>query len=400
MQKDYERLSSAEHIWIFGAGVYGHRAAELFNNIHQADKIDGVVVSSKDNNPLMVNQYTVHELGDIHTPNETSLFIIAVSERQSESIITALHDAEYYNYVVWSEELVRCIYCLTPHRFEDRRKNLNKVCLVLCGYKEFLWDRVFERLERFVPEDVEVCLLSSGLTCERLSAIAEKNQWSYLSMEENDITLIQNIALTIFTEAEWVFKMDEDIFLTENCFENLLRMYEKAEREIQYRVSFVAPLIPINGYGYIRILEWLGKLKQYEDKFGKAFYGCNPDSMLEKDTETAKYMWGMTGEIPQIDVLNTMISQNDNYSICCVRFSIGFILFKRSLWIDMKGFTVTGGQDLGKDEKDLCTFSILESKAIVVAENVVVGHFSFRNQTEGMKKFYAERSELFQIKEL
>ena len=399
MLREYESILNAKHIWIYGAGIYGHKAAEIFSQSFLEDKVTGVVVSCKENNPPKVSKYTVYELGDIHTPMETSLFIIAVSEEKSEEIINVLRSVGYHNYIVWNEGLIRSIFCLTPHRFEDRRRNLDKVCFVLCGYKEFLWDRMFERLERFVPEDVEVCILSSGITCERLSAIAEKNRWSYLSTENNDITLIQNIAVTMFPEAEWIFKMDEDIFLTEKCFEHLWKMYDIVEREAPYQVGMIAPLIPVNGYGYIRILKRLDKLRQYEDKFGRAFYGGNAESRIEKDVAAAKYMWGMTGDIPQIDVLNAIVSQSEDYSVCGVRFSIGFILFKRSLWISMNGFTVTGAKDLGIDEIELCKYCMIHSKAIIVAENVAVGHFSFGKQTEGMKELYEDRPELFQIKE-
>lgn len=400
MQREYEIFLEAKHIWIYGAGIYGHKVAEIFSQGFLGDKVAGVVVSCRKNNPPKVSKYTVYELGDIHTPMETSLFIIAVSQKKREEIINVLCSAGYRNYIVWNESLIRSVFCLAPHRFEDRRLNLDKVCFVLCGYKEFLWDKVFERLEKFVPEDVEVCILSSGLTCKRLSAIAKKNKWSYLSTEKNDITLIQNIAVTLFPGAEWIFKMDEDIFLTKNCFEQLQKMYDVVEKRAPYQAGLVAPLIPVNGYGYIRILKQLNKLKQYENKFGRAFYGGNAESMIEKDVTAAKYMWGMMGEIPQIDALNAMVSQNEDYSVCGVRFSIGFILFKRSLWISMNGFTVTGAQDFGVDEIELCTYCMIHSKAIIVAENVAVGHFSFGRQTEGMKEFYADHPELFQIKEL
>lgn len=400
MLREYERIIEAKDIWIYGAGVYGRNAVKIFSQDFLEDKVTGVAVSRRENNPPKVGKYTVYELGDIHTPMETSLFIIAVSEEKREEIVNALCSAGYHNYIVWTEELIQSVFYLTHHLFEDRRRNLDKVCFVLCGYKEFLWDRVFERLERFVPADVEVCILSSGLISERLSAIAEKNEWSYLSSEINDITLIENMAVAMFPEAEWIFKMDEDIFLTKNCFEHLWEMYDTVVRKAPYQAGIVAPLIPVNGYGYIRILNRLGRLKQYENRFGRAFYGGNSESMIEKDVAAAEYMWGMTGEVPQIDELNDMVSHSDDYSVCSVRFSIGFIMFRRSLWLSMNGFTVTGTQDFGKDEIELCTYCMINSKAIIVAENVAVGHFSFGQQTEGMKELYADHPELFQIKEL
>jgi hypothetical protein len=50
---------------------------------------------------------------------------------------------------------------------------------------------------------------------------------------------------------------------------------------------------------------------------------------------------------------------------------------------------------MGADEVNLCTFCMLQSRPIMVSENVVVGHFSFGRQTEEMKKYYLEHPEKF-----
>ena len=100
--------------------------------------------------------------------------------------------------------------------FEDRKKDFSKVCIVLAGYKPFLYNAIFGRIKKFIPEDIEVCIVSSGKYDNELSIIAEENNWSYLSIKKNCVTLAQNIAINLFKNAEYIYKLDEDIFVTDN----------------------------------------------------------------------------------------------------------------------------------------------------------------------------------------
>ena len=115
--------------------------------------------------------------------------------------------------------------------FENRRQDKNKVCFVLAGYKEFVYDAVFSRIKKFVPDDIEVCLLSSGKYSDILSKIAKNNNWSYLSTKRNNVSLIQNVAINLFDKAEYIYKLDEDIFITENYFENLFKTYQDCQKD-------------------------------------------------------------------------------------------------------------------------------------------------------------------------
>ena len=102
------------------------------------------------------------------------------------------------------------------YKFENRIKSKEKVCFILAGYKEFSYDIVFSRIKKFVPKDVEVCILSSGKYSEKLSKIASDNDWSYLSTKRNNVCLIQNVANSIFKDAKYIYKIDEDIFVTKH----------------------------------------------------------------------------------------------------------------------------------------------------------------------------------------
>lgn len=397
MEMDFMCLGGAEHIWIYGAGIVGKRVLAMLSEPALGLHIEGMVVSRLREGQEAPEGYQVAQITDRERVSRESVFIVAVAGPLQKEIVETLRAEGCSRYILWKSEYVSRRWYLADWRLEDRSRGLAKVCLVLAGYKEFLWDTVFERLRRFVPGDVDVCILSSGVYSGRLSETAQENGWSYLSTQVNDITLIQNIAIGHYEKAEWIYKMDEDIFVTQGCFEELMETYREVEASGAYRICFAAPLIPVNGYGYIRILEHVGKREAYEGRFGRAYYGGYPESMIEKDAGAAQYMWGAEGEIPQLDRLNRLLRDTGGYSICGVRFSIGFILLHRSIWKSMGGFIVTGRLDLGVDEEELCRHGMLYAKAIIVSEGTAVGHFSFGQQTEGMRRFYEKNPRLFQI---
>lgn len=42
----------------------------------------------------------------------------------------------------------------------NNSKNQEDLCIILAGYKEFLWDIVFDRIEKFMPDNIDVCIVS------------------------------------------------------------------------------------------------------------------------------------------------------------------------------------------------------------------------------------------------
>lgn len=83
----------------------------------------------------------------------------------------------------------------SSYRFEDRSEGKEKLLYVMAGYEPYLWEPLFERVEKYVDEDIDVCILSSGIRKEKLAEIAEENNWSYISTEEGRIGPDQNIVI-------------------------------------------------------------------------------------------------------------------------------------------------------------------------------------------------------------
>ena len=284
------------------------------------------------------------------------------------------------------------------YKFENRKKDYKKVCFVLAGYKEFAYDIVFERIKEFVPNDVEVCILSSGKYSEKLSKIAEENEWSYLSTKKNNVSLIQNVANKIFDQAEFIYKLDEDIFVTKGYFETLYKTYKKCEEDGEYRIGFVAPIIPINGFAHKLLLKRFNLEEIYKEKFEKPIYAAGRDRMIENNPDVARFMWGYEDYLPNIDEISKILSNDEfEYTICPIRFSIGAILYKREVWEEMGMLDVPRGSGLGLDEENICSLSIKGSKAMIISKNTAVGHLSFGNQNMPMKEYFEKNTDVFRI---
>lgn len=61
-----------------------------------------------------------------------------------------------------------------PSYFLDNSRNKETMCFILAGYKQFTWDIIFKRIKKFCPNDIDICIVSSGLFSNNLKIIAEK----------------------------------------------------------------------------------------------------------------------------------------------------------------------------------------------------------------------------------
>lgn len=271
--------------------------------------------------------------------------------------------------------------------FINRSNNAENLLYILAGYKANLWERVFGIIKRETPSNFDVCILSSGKYVSELDSICKKNGWSYIYSRDNLISNIQNYAIENFPCAKTIWKMDEDMFLCERFFSIMKETREKAQKEIDYDIGFVAPLIPINSYGYIRFLKYMNKFNEYEQRFGEAKIGSGQrdTSSFLWSIEAQKFLWEVTGNIK--DTQKRFDDGKLKYSLCSGRFSIGAIMFSRELWIEMNGFERDRYKCDGNDEITINTYCLSESRAIVVAEDALVCHYAFGWAYDDMDNF-------------
>lgn len=283
------------------------------------------------------------------------------------------------------------------YTFINRSKGSQRLLIILAGYKEFLWPLTLERLTKFVPSDVDVCILSAGLYSAALAELAERHGWSYLYTKANKVALVQNLAITVHPQAKWIYKMDEDIFISEGFFDSLLEGYLHIQKEGLYNPGFCAPVINVNGYSYITFLKSIAADEEYRNKFGELKRAAN-GIKAQSDGEAAKWLWQKS--LPFDEVANNVRSQPFTYSAVPHRFSIGAILFERELWQTLGGFRNSFNEGvLGLDEEHLCKDCIHLSRPMLVIHNVFAGHFSFGPQEPAMREYLREIYPQLSLKE-
>lgn len=291
----------------------------------------------------------------------------------------------------------------SSYNFIDRSKGSDKLCIILAGYKEALWDDVFSRIDLAAPADLDICIMTSGLENEQLKRIAVDRNWSYLSTEVNHLSLIQNLAIELHPSAQWIFKLDEDMFLPKTYFEPMLETYELVKNKSYYEPAFVSPLINVSCYGHIRLLEKCDLIEDFKSTkltSMKITDGIHHNKSVLEDPEVAKYLWGATQPILRnMDELTERFMQDDlSFTICATRYSIGAILFTRQAWEEFGKFPLTfvGSEyGLGDDEEHICHYACFTGRGMVVSDNVVVGHLGYGPQTKAMVNYYLEHKDRF-----
>ncbi len=288
---------------------------------------------------------------------------------------------------------------LDPFTFIDKRRRHDKALIVLAGYKDKLCGITLRRIKRFIPGNIDVCVVSSGKYVEKLNTLCAENGWSYLSTTVNNISVTQNIAIELHPDAEFIYKLDEDIFICAGFFEGLMKAFKEAEAGSRYHVGMVTPIIPVNPHGMPRFLEKTGRLAEFEAKFGKAYYDYH--SHFGTRSEETLFLWEIS--LPLDETAGKFRNMPFSYRVCPHRLSIGAILYRRSVWAEMKGFTVTEGTDLGSDEVDFARFFLTGTGfyTYIMAENVLAGHYSFGRLDDPAKLdgFYENNKSLFDIRE-
>ncbi|MCI9380416.1 MAG: hypothetical protein HFG88_05140 [Dorea sp.] len=286
------------------------------------------------------------------------------------------------------------------YKIEGRIKNSENMLFVLAGYKEFLWDDIFLRIKLNQLENMEVCIASSGRYCDRLSQICKRNNWVYLSTSLNNVCVITNIIMKEFKEAEYIFKLDEDIFIPRDYFKDMLNAYKIIEKEEPCNIGYICPVLPLGFYSMHEFLLKKNCLNEYEQKFGihkKGGSVSNP--IFRKKMGIDEFIWNKIGIFDECAL--EYKEEGFSYEACASRTGIAAILFTRQFWDDL-GYLKRGrGIGVGNtgDEGQITTYCALNFYFIFCVKNVLVGHFAFGGSENNVLKLKYEKPEIFAMKD-
>lgn len=290
----------------------------------------------------------------------------------------------------------------TKYRVEGEIRNLPKMLFVLSGYKKELWDDVFTRIKRNQPSDMEICIGSSGKYCQELSDLCKKNGWVYISTTLNNVCVATNVIIREFPKAEYIYKLDEDIYVPDGYFDDMYEAYKRIEeRENAYKIGYICPLLPLGFYGMHQFLEDNNCLDEYEKKFGKHFIGgteMNPN-FRHTNKGLDEFIWSKIGNFDEC--VEKYKNKPFSYEPCVTRSGIATILFKREFWDRLGSLTRHKGIGVGSDgdEGQITAFCALNFRACFCVKNILVGHFSFGGAEKNVLKYREEHPEVFKMKE-
>lgn len=275
------------------------------------------------------------------------------------------------------------------HEFVSRAAGNERVLLVIAGHKPYLWPHTLARIASHVPVDVDVCVVSPGVDAPAVRAIAERHGWSYLTTRANQVGLAQNLAIVALPAARLIYKLDEDIFISDGFFDDLLAGFRRVEAESEFAVGFCAPVLNVNGFSYVDFLRAEGLEDAYRARFGPTRRAAE-GIPAQRDGDAAAWLWQHS--LPVDLVAERFRSRPFGWSVCPHRFSIGAILFRRDLWQDMRGYQrVPARSGVGWDEQRLCVACLSHSRIMAVVHNVFAGHFSFGGQEQAMRAAFQAR---------
>lgn len=282
---------------------------------------------------------------------------------------------------------------------EGTIKGKNKMLYILAGYKPYLWEDVFTRIKLFQPEDMDVCIASSGKYCEELSTICKENDWVYISTELNHVCVASNIVIREFPKADYIFKLDEDIYVPKGYFEDLYNAYKKIEEKEPTEIGYICPTLPLGFYGMHDFLIETGSLESFEKSFGKHRVGgvfVNP--YLRAGNGVDEYIWTLIGNFDE--KAKSYAAKPFSYHACYSRSGIAAILFRRAFWNRLGGLKRGRGIGVGNfgDEGQITTFCALNFQICYCVENILVGHFAFGGSEPNVIKFREKNPEIFELR--
>lgn len=285
------------------------------------------------------------------------------------------------------------------YTFVDRRKGAENLMLVLAGFQPFYWDVILARVKKAQEqfgEELDVCVcLPKGVdgAFDKLKGKCEKYDWSLLDIHKDLLAQAQNTAIMLHPNAKWIFKIDEDIIVPPNFFSGLKHSYLNLEKDDSkyYDIGFMGPLINLNGCGTPVFLKSIGKVEDFDKKYGKFHVdGINFDhSPVHGSGDFATDVWKES--MPFDSKASEIAEKNEgSTTICPSRFSIGAMLFTRYFWNHINGFQVGTIGAMGVEEIQVNNWCQTNFYGIYLANDVLCGHLGFFGQKKACREFFEE----------
>lgn len=277
--------------------------------------------------------------------------------------------------------------------FIQRKQSFSssKILMILAGFQPYYWDVLFERTHLVTKKnnDLSICVCIPGVSASaksKLYELCDKYGWSSCYSKEDRLAPLQNYVIRKFEKAEYIYKIDEDIVISDGFINGLIKGLSYVDNETRYKSGISVPLINVNVFSFIPFLETVGKIEEYDQKFGKAKYW---DNNIVNNPDVAKYLWGLIGDKSISEFALEINKKNKNKFIqCSSRYSIGAFCLTREVWEKMGYFRPACIGILGAEELELCRYLLDNAYMICCCMDVFVGHLGYGKQKQSCKDFF------------
>lgn len=281
-------------------------------------------------------------------------------------------------------------------QYTDRSNNSATLAVILAGKKSFLWKYVFPRVYADLNRKIDVIIANPGdLNAGEMRKIAREYGFSYLATNSRKIAPAVNLAIRQCSNAKWIYKLDDDVFINRGFFANLKETHERVKKEEIYEPGMTVPLLNINNFSYVYFLKTLDLIQEYVSKFGNIkLNGVN--SEFYRNGEAAAYIWSKSLPLGKIGEIFAQKNKK-KFVVCPFRFSISAILFERDLWEQMRGFKASAPGTLGADEESINNAVIVKEPVsqIIVSLDNFAGHFGYFTHMKDMMAFFHKNERAF-----
>lgn len=290
--------------------------------------------------------------------------------------------------------------------FDNRSHNSENLLLIVAGFQEFYWDTVFGRVSKNCKqfeESMDVCVCvpcgenkGGEDVLNNIRKRCEEKGWSLVYLYDDLLAQAQNTAIMLHPHAKWIYKIDEDIILSDYYFSKLKRGYSLAERCLFAQIGFVTPLINLNAACFPYFLETIGKKNEMRELFGDVHirYPKEVGDPVHRSCDFARWIWEQS---TPFDTISKKVEDYNKGKIfqANIRLSIGAILFTREYWQSIGYFDVAYIGAMGVEEVQMNSFSFNNMQAIAIVGDTFAGHLGFGSQKQECKDFYEKNKHLF-----
>ena len=152
-------IGKYDKVYIYGAGEYGRKMIHILRKFRC--EIEGIVVSDKNGNPERVLGNKVYALDEIACDNDKTVFVLGVSDRYIQEIVSTLKECGHCNIV--KMEGVPCMWQIN-REFPKLEITAQMGCSVQCKYcpQSLLYANYYKedknRAKRISLEDFKTCV--------------------------------------------------------------------------------------------------------------------------------------------------------------------------------------------------------------------------------------------------